>query len=137
MDACTTQTEPARVTSSRRIDAQQWLRWAFLATVAVGVLWRSVRYLGQFPIWGDEAMLLLNLFERDYAGLTQQLRYAQVAPVLFLWLQKTALLVFGPAEWSVHLFPWLAGLIALAMFWRTCQTSFTPAVAGLAVAVLA
>jgi hypothetical protein len=114
-----------------------WLRYALLATVSVGLLWRVARYLGSFPIWGDEAMLLLNILDRDYAGLTEHLQYAQVAPLFFLWLEKTALVVLGPAEWSVHLFPFLAGLLGLFVFWRTCRTSFTPLVAGLAVAILA
>ena len=35
-------------------------------------------------------MLLLNVLERDYAGLTEHLRYAQVAPLLFLWGEATA-----------------------------------------------
>jgi hypothetical protein len=115
----------------------RWIRWAVVATIAAGVAWRLVRYLGQFPIWGDEAMLLLNIFERDYAGLTGYLRFAQVAPLLFLWQEKTALLVFGTAEWSVHLFPFGAGIGAFLIFWRTCHTSFPPMVAGLAAAVLA
>ena len=42
--------------------------WTFLA-VAVGVAWRSVRFFLQFPIWGDEAHICLNLLDRDYAGL--------------------------------------------------------------------
>jgi 4-amino-4-deoxy-L-arabinose transferase-like glycosyltransferase len=54
-----------------------------------------------------------------------------------LWLEKTALLVFGASEWSVHLFPFLAGLLSLLIFWHMCRTSFSPVVAGLAVAILA
>ncbi len=96
-----------------------------------------MRYLSQFPIWGDEAMLLLNILQRDYAGLTQHLRFAQVAPLFFLWLEKTAILVFGTSEWSVHLFPMLMGLIAFVAFWRICRTHFTPTVAGFAVGILA
>lgn len=137
MDALLTETEPVRTSSTARNDLQRWIRIAFFATLGVGVLWRCVRYFGQFPIWGDEAMLLLNILERDFIGLTQPLRYAQVAPVLFLWLEKTALLVFGPGEWSVHLFPWLAGLIALGVYWHACNKFFSPTVAGLAIGVLA
>ncbi len=137
MDALLTPTEPTRADTPIRFDAHPWIRRAFLAIVGVGLLWRFVRYFSQFPIWGDEGMLLLNILEREYAGLTQQLRFAQVAPVLFLWLEKTALLLLGPSEWAVHLFPFCAGLIAFGMFWRTCHASFTPAAAGLAVGVLA
>ena len=135
MDACHTQSAP--VAEPFAISARQWLRYAPAAVIAVGLAWRLVRYLGQFPIWGDEAMLLLNILDRDYAELTQHLRFCQVAPLLFLWAERTALLLFGSSELSMHLFPLSMGLIAFVMFRRTCQASFTPAVAGLAVGILA
>ena len=141
MDACVSETTSERASTPQdapaRYDALRWIRWAVVATIAAGFAWRGVRYLGQFPIWGDEAMLLLNIFERDYAGLTHHLRFAQVAPLLFLWQEKTALLLFGTAEWSVHLFPFVAGIAAFLIFWRTCRTTFPPIIAGLAVSILA
>jgi Dolichyl-phosphate-mannose-protein mannosyltransferase len=141
MDACLTHAEPATAPTPReaaaRFDAARWIRIAAIATIVVGLGWRIVRYLGHFPIWGDEAMLLLNILQRDYAGLTEHLRFAQVAPLFFLWLEKTAIHVFGTSEWSVHLFPMLMGLVAFGVFWWTCRSAFTPAVAGLAVGVLA
>jgi hypothetical protein len=139
MDACLTQTAPTPAASVAKPAsiAPQWICRAVVATILVGLAWRAVRYLGQFPIWGDEAMLLLNILDRDYAGLTQHLRFAQVAPLFFLWLEKTAILLFGTSEWSVHLFPFLAGSIAFVVFWRTCRASFAPTVAGLAVGILA
>ena len=139
MEACLTQIKPTPVAAKAEPAPMgpHWIRWAVAATIAVGLAWRALRYFEQFPIWGDEAMLLLNILERDYAGLTQHLRFAQVAPLFFLWLEKTAILVFGTSEWSVRLFPLLAGLIAFALFWRTCRTAFTPMLAGPAVSILA
>ncbi|MSQ95704.1 MAG: hypothetical protein EXR98_14255 [Gemmataceae bacterium] len=140
MDACLVEAAPACESTPAPVPqtgSGRWLFHALVAVIGVGLLWRVVRYLGQFPIWGDEAMLLLNILERDYAGLTQHLRFAQVAPLFFLWLEKMALLMLGPSEWSVHLFPFLAGLVSLLVFWRLCRTSYSPVVAGLAVAVLA
>ncbi len=142
MDACIAETvstsegTPATALSSKDGGAR-WLSCAFVCVVGIGILWRIVRYAFQFPIWGDEAMLLLNILERDYAGLTQHLRLAQVAPLFFLWLEKTALLTLGPSEASMHLLPFLAGLVSLLVFWQLCRTSFSPTLAGLAVAVLA
>jgi hypothetical protein len=135
MDACYTQSAPAAETGV--VSTRQWLHYAPAAVIVVGLAWRLVRYIGQFPIWGDEAMLLLNILDRDYAELTQHLRFCQVAPLLFLWGERTALLVFGSSEWSMHLFPVVMGLTAFVMFWRLCQASFAPAVAGLAIAILA
>ncbi len=132
MDACLTEAKPIAITPTLR-----WVGFAFVATVAVGVAWRLVRYAAGFPIWGDEAMLLLNILDRDYASLTQHLRFNQVAPLLFLWLEKSALIVLGSSEWSVHLLPFLAGLIGLFIFWRACRATFSPTIAGFAVGILA
>lgn len=142
MDACVTQPAPIQQAlparaSTIQVGAERWLFRVLSAVIGVGILWRLVRYLGQFPIWGDEAMLLLNIWERDYAGLTQHLRFAQVAPLFFLWLEKTAILAFGTSECSVHLFPFLAGLLAVVIFWRTCRIACAPLAAGFAVAILA
>lgn len=135
MEACIA--EPLTKTDKLPILTARRLRHALLLTIGVGVAWRVLRYLEQFPIWGDEAMLLLNILERDYAGLTNHLRFAQVGPLIFLWLEKTALLAFGPSEWSVHLFPFLAGLASLGIFWRLCQGACSPLAGGLALAIFA
>ena len=141
MDACLTDTVHAEPVLPTSLPTQppiaRWVPCALFATIAAGLAWRLVRYFSGFPIWGDEAMLLLNTPERDYAGLSQHLRFAQVAPLFFLWLEKTALALFGPSEWSVHLFPFLAGLAAIFVFWRACRAAFSPAIAGFAVAILA
>jgi hypothetical protein len=38
-------------------------RWV-LILLAAGVAWRLVRYGLGFPLWGDEAALMLNLVDR-------------------------------------------------------------------------
>lgn len=139
MDACVL--EPTPVATSNpppaHLSRARWVSFALVAAISVGVLWRLVRYGLNFPIWGDEAMLLLNVSDRSYLELTHHLRFAQVAPLFFLWLEKTAILVLGSSEWSVHLFPFLASMGALGLFWHVCRSHFSPTVAGLAVAILA
>jgi 4-amino-4-deoxy-L-arabinose transferase-like glycosyltransferase len=142
MEACLTHEAPFQEkdpveSRSRAESGARWIRIVLAATILVGLGWRALRYVEQFPIWGDEAMLLLNILDRDYVGLTHHLRYSQVAPLLFLWLEKAALLTWGSAEWSVHLFPMLAGLFAFLFFWRSCRAAFSPLVAGLAIGILA
>src|SRR5207302_1309226 len=87
-----------------------------LTLVALGVLWRTVRYLGQFPLWGDEAFVCLNFLDRSYRELIQPLRFDQVAPLLFLWAEATAYRLLGSAEWALRLLPFLAGLGSVALF---------------------
>ncbi len=139
MEACLAES-PSRVLTSPSLSQgafDRYLQRAFIAVIAIGLSWRVVRYLANFPIWGDEAMLLHSILDRDYAGLTQHLEYGQVAPLFFLWLERTALLLLGTSESSLHLFPFLAGIAGLVVFGLSVRRTCTPMVAGLAVAILA
>ena len=37
-----------------------------LVLVLAGLVWRIVRYLLNFPMWGDEAFLAMSLLVRDF-----------------------------------------------------------------------
>ena len=84
-------------------------RW-IMAFLVAGVVIRLARYLLRFPLWGDEAMLSMNLLDRDYAGLMQPLNFHQVAPLLFLWIELAAVKLLGFNEWSLRLFPLLCSI---------------------------
>src|SRR4029453_14983473 len=76
-----------------RADVVDWSararRWT-LVLLAAGVAWRLVRYGLGFPLWGDEAALLLNVVERHgYAELLRPLAHEQVAPLGFLAAEYT------------------------------------------------
>lgn len=118
---------------------QQWnlLGRCTLALLVVGILCRTLRFLLGFPIWGDEASVCLNFLELDYGGLLHQLRYGQVAPLLFLWGELTALRLFGGSEWAMRLLPFLAGLGSLLLFWRLTRLVLKPLEATLALGFLA
>jgi hypothetical protein len=115
---------------------QRWL----LGLLALGILWRVVRYLLQFPVWGDEAFICLNLVDQDYLGLTGQLRCSQVAPLLFLWGELVAFFCLGHSELALRLLPFLAGMGGLLLTWRLAHLTLPPlgrtfAVGFLAVAI--
>jgi hypothetical protein len=103
----------------------------------LGLLWRTVRYLLQFPIWGDEAMLAMNFASLDYAQLTQRLENCQIAPLLFLWGERAAYCWFGAGELSMRLFPFLAGMLALVLYWRLTGLLLEPRARLFAVGFLA
>jgi hypothetical protein len=105
--------------------------------VGVGVAIRIVRLVIPSPIWGDEAMLALNFLERDYAGLTQYLDYAQVAPVFFLWAERFVLVTIGAEDWAIRLVPFLASVGGLLLFWDFARRTVTPTAAAIAVGILA
>lgn len=89
-----------------------------LALLIIGLAWRTVRYLLQFPIWGDEALLAINFVWFDYRELTQRLENIQIAPLLFLWGERAILGLFGAGEMALRLLPFLAGMASLALYWR-------------------
>jgi hypothetical protein len=49
-------------------------------------------------LWIDEARLGLNIASRGFAALTQVLDYNQSAPILYLWMQRAVVLVFGVSD---------------------------------------
>jgi hypothetical protein len=113
------------------------MRRILVLLIGVGVAIRIVRLIIPSPIWGDEAMLALNFQERDYAGLTQYLDYAQVAPVLFLWAERFVLVNIGPEDWAIRLVPFLASIGGLFFFWDFARRTVTPTAAAIAVGLMA
>ncbi|WP_143050046.1 hypothetical protein [Asanoa ishikariensis] len=65
-------------------------------------------------LWKDEAGIANNL-NRSYLALTGHLTYEQVAPVGWLWLEKTILEVFGAGDRVVRLPSYLGALAVLGL----------------------
>ncbi len=100
-------------------DARRRALGLAIACVALGLLWRGVRFALAFPIWQDEAYLNISIWRGDYGSLSSgALEYLQVAPLLFLWAQRTAMDFFGGGEYAIRVVPLLAGAAALLLFAR-------------------
>jgi hypothetical protein len=100
--------------------APQMDRWIY-AFLALGVLGRAVRYFLRFPLSGDEPYVCVNFFRRGYLDLLQPLEYHQVGPYLWLWLQKTAVHLFGFNELSLRLPAFLSSILSLFLFYHLVQ----------------
>ena len=87
--------------------------WAF---VGLGVLLRVVTFALNYPLWGDEAFLAANFLSRGYWDLLRPLDYAQICPLFFLWLELTAIKLFGFSEWSLRLIPTLSSVASVFLF---------------------
>jgi hypothetical protein len=85
------------------------------ALLALGVAARGRLYLAQTSYWYDEAYLLLNVFDRSFAGLVGPLGGDQAAPPLFLLLLRALYVAAGRAEWVMRLPAFAASLAALAV----------------------
>jgi hypothetical protein len=86
------------------------------AFLVLGLLARCVRYFLRFPLWEDECFLCVNIGERGYRSLLEPLRYHQVAPPLFLWVELTAVRLLGFTELALRLFPFLCSVASLFLF---------------------
>lgn len=114
--------------------------WTVTATwlfVGLGILIRLVRYLVNYPIWHDEAFLAANFWDRDYVNLLRPLDYGQVAPWLFLAIERTAVKWLGYSELSLRLFPTVCSIVCLPLFRHVSGRLLTGPAQLLAVAVLA
>jgi hypothetical protein len=104
--------------------SQRWM-WGFLA---LGILTRSTRYFLRFPLWEDECFLCVSVFKRGFRELLNPLDYHQVAPVLFLWLQKAVTIVFGFNELALRLVPFACSIASLFLFYHlVCRLVRGPA----------
>ena len=105
--------------------------------VLVGLIARAVRYYLCFPLWDDESFLCVNFISRSAADLLKPLDYHQVAPVLFLWIERTAVRVFGFSEYALRLVPFVSSIASLFLFRRAAERLVSGPALLFAVAIFA
>jgi hypothetical protein len=81
--------------------------------MAVGLGLRVGHYLRQPSLWHDEAAVVVNVLQKDYADLWGSLLFSEAAPPLFLWLEKLVVSLAGDSLYSFRLVPLLASCAAL------------------------
>src|SRR5437868_3496628 len=69
-----------------------WLIWPI---VGLGLLLRLIHFVRDPSVWHDESALVMNVLRKDFTALLGPLFYAEAAPPLFLWIERTAFLLFG------------------------------------------
>lgn len=111
-----------------------FLRRAAFATVLVGIGLRLVQWLGNTSFWLDEANLAENLVNSGMAELLKDpLRWAQMAPVGFLFLEGIAARLLGPGEMALRFLPFWGSVVAVVAFWIVARRLLNDA--GVLVAV--
>ena len=111
--------------------------WAVAFLIGVGVLFRLRHYLTNRSLWLDEALLTLNILERDFAGLLQPLDYSQGAPPGFLLLVKVCVGILGNSEYALRLAPFLSGVLSLVGFYGLARRSLRPQAVPIAAGLFA
>ena len=94
-----------------------WDKAMIALLLLLGAILRLRQYLTARSLWVDEAMLALNIVERNFAGMLQPLDYDQGAPIGFLLVEKLFNVILGKHEFALRLFPLLVGLISLWLFY--------------------
>jgi hypothetical protein len=107
------------------------------ALFAIHVLWMVVRYALGFPIWGDEAFVVNELARSSYADLFAPLGNGQVAPLLWLWLEKACYDLGDGSILLLRLPALIAGLISTVLMLRFCLRALPQPSALLGFAVFA
>lgn len=103
--------------------------------VLFGILLRLTVYMQQRSIVIDEASLIMNCVEHDYASLWGRLDYYQYCPPIFTTIVKSLIILGGNNELMARLFPLLAGIISLLLFYRLCWRFLSPIAAIFALAI--
>ncbi len=93
----------------------RWDRWTFFF-LSLGVLTRTLRYVLRFPLWDDETFLCVSLYQRGFRELLEPLALHQVAPFLFLWLEKAMIQLFGYNEMSLRFIPFVVSIASVFLF---------------------
>lgn len=108
-----------------------WL--VFLAGAGV----RLEQLLANRSLWLNEALLVNNVVQRDYVELLEPLAGDQGAPVLFLWLERTAVIAGGNNELALRMIPFLAGLALMPVVYEIGRRLVSPLTGTVAVALVA
>lgn len=90
---------------------------AVAIVLIIGALLRIRQYLTGRSLWLDEAMLALNIINRNFLELFHPLDYDQGSPIGFLIVEKFFNLLFGKNELVLRIFPLILGLLSLWVFY--------------------
>lgn len=91
---------------------------AHIIIILIGVFLRLRQFFFNRSIWGDEAFLCVNILEKNFNDLAGALDYIQMAPVLFLYIEKIAINLFGVNEYTFRLFPLIVSILSLFLFYK-------------------
>jgi hypothetical protein len=89
-----------------------------VALVVLAAVTRIAVYVADHSLTTDEAFIALNVERRSAARLTGELDWNQAAPLAFLEIQNGVTSVFGGSEYALRVAPFVASLVAVALFTR-------------------
>ncbi len=117
-----------------------WLRrnWGWTESfVLFGLVLRLIHYGRNPSMWHDEAALVLNVLDKNFLELLGPLEFAEAAPPLFLWLEKSIVLLLGDGTFALRLPAFLASCAALLLIPWLARQLLRPAAVPWAVLLFA
>jgi hypothetical protein len=105
--------------------------------LCLGLALRAYGYLRDPSVWHDEAALILNVLDKDFAELLGPLLFSEAAPPLFLWAERAVVLVLGDSTYALRLLPFLAGCASLLLLLPVARRLLRPAAVPWAVLLFA
>jgi hypothetical protein len=100
----------------RQVKISVYARWTGIAIIAAAVVLSIVQFAFNRSLFIDEAWLALNITDKSFADLIRPLDHEQVAPILFLWAEKTFSLLIPDSELGLRLFSLLCYWASLGLF---------------------
>lgn len=117
-----------------RLTDARFLTWVL---VIGGLVLRVWHYVANHTIWYDESVLLVNVMDKDFAGLLGPMHHAVAAPPLFVWLLKLIHVTVGDVPYVWRAVPFVSGVAGLLLTVPLARRLFEPATAVLAVGLVA
>jgi hypothetical protein len=89
--------------------------------IGSGIILRIAQFLYNRSLTEAEAPIAMNIVHRSYSELLQPLDFTQTAPVGHSIIGKFFVEIFGNNEYTLRLFPLIAGIIALFLFYKIAK----------------
>ena len=96
--------------------AQAYYVWFPVVTVLAGVALRTRQYVYDRSMWPDEIAVARDIIGLTFGQLLHTTPNGQAAPIGWFWAERLSTNVFGVSELSLRLVPFVASLLALALF---------------------
>lgn len=90
--------------------------------VLSGIIYSFIQLVYNRGLWSDEISLALNIINKSWSDLLMPLDYAQVAPIGFLFIEKTFLVLFGGTslganDFALRIIPFISFLACLPLIY--------------------
>lgn len=90
--------------------------------IGAGVLVSTIQFFYNRSLWLDEAYLSLNIINKSHFDLLKPLDLWQVAPILFLQIEKVFSNLIPNSEFGLRLFPLISFWLSIFLFYKIIKT---------------